>query len=86
MNVLLRAHRSRAGPCLSQINGCRQDFSERTGDNADKSAVPRKIFHAMGRLLEKQKMSGRPEKRPEWTGLAERTETVDWHSSCTENV
>lgn len=61
-------------------------FSERTGDNADNSAVPRKNFHSTGSVFTRKEIPGWPVKRPERMDLPGRTGTVDWHGYCTVHV
>lgn len=61
-------------------------FSERTGDNADKSAVPRKKFHSTGMVLASEETPARPAKRADRPGPPERTGIVGWHGYCTEHV
>ncbi len=57
-------------------------FSDRTGDNVDKSTVLRKNFHSSGVSLEKRDMLGQPARRREAMRRIVRDKPGDWHKYC----
>lgn len=61
-------------------------FSDRTGDNVDKSTVLRKNFHPPGVFLEKRDRPEPPARRRGPTLWIARDDPEDWHKYCIERV